>query len=533
MVQPGRPRTGARSFIMVGEMPLMGRSEDLAFCETLARDPGDARGFALRGRHGVGRTRLLRDVGLRVASQGIRFIAAPSRRAPGNEIGYGWLRRAIAALLDLAPTDGSLAAGRVMGPPEAVAGVRTIFSESNTAPTPEATRASVTGALRWAAEWAVSRAPGGRVLLGIDDADHLSSADRAALAELLISPKIQGFAVATTSLRPTKLPSLREHELVGFSQQDLNELGRTSGEMPAWPPSAVELEPLYVDLARRWAEGLKRTEQPATLRELVAWRMSLLVSVRRALLAAVALTGGDTGPMLAQIAGVEGDFDTPLRALVDAGFLEPRGEELVLRHGIFSELALEGMPDDVRIAMHRRAARSLSQRNQWPELQAYHAIRSGADFDAYIKIDTSARLRASRGDDEGAIMALAEGFRVARATAMRHGDDEASIDAWTTFARKLGDALVRAGRHDEALSVLTDARSNQQASDNSRALLLEQLSRVQTLRGRHEEAARLRSEALALAERRGDPALIARLRGSDPPPDASGPGVRTRRRSTY
>ena len=118
------------------------------------------------------------------------------------------------------------------------------------------------------------------------------------------------------------------------------------------------------------------------------------------------------------------------------------------------------------------------------------------------------RLRTLRGDDDGAIVALSDGYFVARTSAAR-GD--ADGHGWQVFGRKLAAALQRAGRADQANGVLREILESLGPTDPARVPVLEDLASIALARGKPEEAERWRREATQVPEAARPSARISRL----------------------
>ena len=156
-----------------------------------------------------------------------------------------------------------------------------------------------------------------------------------------------------------------------------------------------------------------------------------------------------------------------------------------------------------------RAADGLSDRPDALELHAFHAVMGRPDVEAFLLVDEAARVRRLRGDHDGAASILRQGLEAARARLLRNERDAARPMA--VFGRKLGAALLDAGRLDEAHAALSEALALSALPELERALLLEQLAVVESARGRADEAERLRRACLEAAKRCGDSGIIARV----------------------
>jgi tetratricopeptide (TPR) repeat protein len=159
-----------------------------------------------------------------------------------------------------------------------------------------------------------------------------------------------------------------------------------------------------------------------------------------------------------------------------------------------------------------QAARSLRERPDLVELRAYHQVRGNPGFDAFLALEECARVRTMRGDYDGAIRALLDGVHFARLEMVR-GDDDAAQGAAIVFGRKLGEAMIRAHRAEEALGVLFEALNLTAPKEIGRALVLEQIAVAYGERGRPTDAMRQLDEAIRIATDQRDGAIVSRLEG--------------------
>src|SRR5258708_40252868 len=120
----------------------------------------------------------------------------------------------------------------------------------------------------------MERAPGAKVLLAIDDADRLDTASRRALTEGIGRVTAPGFFTLVTSLAPLDLPPKRSNHraLSGLAPDDAARLlealgGARDGALSRRGEGPVE--PLYVELLRRFRLDGAQSRAPARLLDLV------------------------------------------------------------------------------------------------------------------------------------------------------------------------------------------------------------------------------------------------------------------------
>ena len=504
-------------------MPLKGRTDDVAWGLEALESPENS-ALVFWGRPGSGRTRLLWELAAAAARAHLLVVHLHAPRPPQNELSFGGLRLIIARLVGLPIAHSLLASGAGATNTLEASGLQTIFGHARAAGSTGARRAAG-AALCWAARCAVDAA-GGPVLLAIDDVDHLDGISRAVLTDMLSHDRAPRLlrVITTSEAGPDdwSLGTARFRPITGLGSGDLIALlQEQSGLLEAldrsgWMPPGGDVEPLYVDQLLRWhAEEVVHQEPPARLANLIEWRIRNLPAAQRRALQTVAVHGAGAASALAAAAARPEDFDEAASLLVEAGFIEwdPLAPGMLrLSHPIFGAIALNIAPRGAVTELQARAADALASNPLFVELQAYHALRGRTDLESFMLVEESARLRQQNGDEDGAIAALGGGLQAARAGVLR-GESE-STSGLIIFGRKLGAALVHAGRLDEAMGVLMETLDVVGPHDIERALLLEQVAVVAESRNRHGEGESRRREAIGIAERLGNRALIEQLRRS-------------------
>lgn len=560
------------------DLPLKGRGGDLAWARESLADPKSCT-VAFWGRPGTGRTRLLLEVASEAARAGALVVHLHAPPPPQGEVSYSGLRRLITRLVGQPASNPLLASGAGATTMLEADGLRAIFgggraswpasllvgagrgsahdmpgphgsSSQQAEPSPQtpsvgayssarsAARRAASAALCWAARLAID-STAGFVLLAVDDIDHLDWISRVAITDMLARDRPPRFGVITTGASAPDewvLAGGRSRSIAGLAPDDVMALLQDREglvralELSGWIPA--EMEPLYVDQLLRWyAEETVHQAPPAKLAHLMEWRIRSLPAAQRRALQTVAVHGAGSTAILMAAAARPEEFEGAAAALIDAGMLDwdPTIEEVLrLSHPMLGVIALNVAPRGAVAELHTRAAESLAGAPLSVELQAYHALRGRPDLESFMLVEESARLRQHIGDEDGVIAALGDGLRAARAGVLR-GEAE-STSGLVVFGHKLGTALVRAGRLDEAMGVLTETLDIVGPHDIERALILEQLAIVAESRSRHSEGESRRREAIGIAERLGNCELVDRLRRTSARP-ATGP--RTLQDGTY
>jgi serine/threonine-protein kinase len=494
-----------------------GREADVAWADEILSAKARGACVGVVGGAGSGRSWLLREIATRAERRGARVVRAHAEPTPRREVSYEGIRRIVAALVQLPEAEVGLTTGHEAGRDAAAAlGLRAIFAaghDTEAAPDPEQARAAAASALRWAARRAVDASAGGRVLLAVDDADRLDNASLSALLDGLETLDAPRFSVATTSQVALALPAERSphRTLAGLSPAEaarfLEQLGGPRGALAG---RTAEVEPLYVETLHRWRLSDAPGHVPRRLVDLVAAGLRGLVPAQRRLLLAVAVTGGGTPDELSVVARKE-DLERAVDPLVAAGILEvDDADELRVAHEVFAVVALATTPIEAVTQLHEAAAESLAARPELGELRAWHAVRGRPDFETFLLVEECAALRTRLGDELGAAEIL-QAALVAGRTMIRHGDVEEGGSACVVFGQKLGAVLRGLGRFEEAIDVLRESLAATRPDDAVRARILEELARSGGSLGRRAEAEAWRREALAIARRLDDRALVQRL----------------------
>jgi serine/threonine protein kinase len=479
-------------------LPLVERSDDVAWARGLLAGGSQAVCLVLWGAAGAGRSRLLRAVADAVEDGGALAVDAPTAPPPAGEVSGAGLRRIIPLLLG-GGDPVQLAEDNEATPLERE-GLRRIFGgkASNTT-TP--LRRVAAAAFEWAARLSLEGA-GRPVVLLVDDIDHLDGASRTALNDLVVSGAPPRFHVVTTSLSAgtALLGDVHVRRVKGLSPEGAAKVLAGAPQLERPGPREGGLEPLYLEQLLRWhAEEAVRQSPPRRLAELVEWRIRNLPAAQRRTLQAIAVVGGGTIAGLSGVVSRPEELVTSIEPLAKAGFVATIGGRTELAHAMFGEIALAIASPSAVTQLHAAAAGAAGQ----SELRAHHAIHGLPAFEAFLAVEECARARAACGDEDGVIAALKSGQKAARAGAQR-GDVEATSGC-VVFGQKLGAALIAAARLDEAAAVLGEVLGLLGPQDDGRAALLEQLATIADARDRRAEAEAFRREALALTGTGGGP----------------------------
>ena len=494
---------------------LAGREDDLAAILRLVAAPGDARALVLHGRAGIGRTRLLSVAVGELRSRDVRVITFRARPRPAGEASFGGLAHLVPVLTGLSPEE---LLGETDAGDDVAAGLAAILGhEIPRDQESGATHRIVAAALAWAARRAVERAGEDRIVLAIDDVDEMDPVSQGALEDLLECDGTTGIFVLMTSEQPPDVGLARRiegHALRGLSRTDAQ---RLLGDVPLPAGTPEEIEPLYLEALRRFRLMATPDDPPATLMDLVALWLRHLLPAELRTIQALGVAGASSLRTLGEVLPRPEDLDDALRPLAEGGVVVVEDGQARLGNALYGRVALAHAASGAVAELHSRALALIDDAPSTVELRAYHALRGEPSFEMFLLVENAARERTRCGSDEATIALLWDGIRVAREHELR-GDAEAqvAISARVVFGRKLGEALVRSGRLDQAQGVLAEVLELAPQRDSARAQVLEGLATIAHNRGRADEADKRRAEASMIADYAGDRELAARLRGPMP-----------------
>jgi tetratricopeptide (TPR) repeat protein len=248
--------------------------------------------------------------------------------------------------------------------------------------------------------------------------------------------------------------------------------------------------------------------QPSTrVVDVIASRFERLPPVARKVLQSLALLGEATSARIEAVIGEHVDEQT-WRSLLSRWWIVEREGTLSIAHELLREVVESETSAAVRTEL---AQRILDVVSDLPiEVRALLASHSDEAAQALLLLEAVADRASARGDELGAVLALRRGLERARREVQRGEIDEPER-AMAIFARKLGDALARAGEVSEAEGVLREALELVQRGSLDCIRLQLVLARALFGRGRVVEATRVVDDALRGARKLGAHALTAEL----------------------
>ncbi|MGA4840459.1 BTAD domain-containing putative transcriptional regulator [Streptomyces sp. G45] len=528
-----------------GPEPLLGRDEELAALGAVAHAvvrSGRPALALVRGDAGAGKTALVREAARRLAADG--WTTAWGRAPEGGGFPAGWPWTEILTHLGFPEPEPESA-------PEPKPG-----ADSTLHPTPHPTpqHDPATARFRWQ-RYVVGRlgavvGRGRPVLLVLDDL-HWAGEETLDLLASLVDEGLPGPVLVVATHRETEVPpALREFlgrvarreparvRLAGLAEDAVGALVRAVTRLPVDAATARAVHrrsggnPFFVrEIARLYATdgAVALSRVPDGVRDVVRRRLGRLPAGARAVLRQAAVVGPVADlDVLVALAGDEEAVLEGVECAIGAGFLaeefaEEFAEESV--EEVAEEFVGEGAGGErVRFAhalVHETVYRDLSRprraRLHTAVAEALTALRPDA-VDAIAHHYLTAETRPT------ARPALAYAVAAAR-RAESAGAPHRAVRLWEGALEALGRVEgagggVPGGRGgpaetDGVLDVLRwGAGADEEGAGRVRLGLLMGLVRNLAVGGRLAEARRRRGDALADAERVGDPALLARVIGA-------------------
>jgi class 3 adenylate cyclase len=271
----------------------------------------------------------------------------------------------------------------------------------------------------------------------------------------------------------------------------------------------------------RLAGSVDTVEVPASVKNLLAARIDRLDEASKRLLQTAAAIGDDVAETLIdQVAGLDRDtLRGGLRRLVQSEFLYEASlypeSEYAFKHPLTREVAYASLLRDRRRALHAAVATALeaiagAAADQRALLIAHHWEQAGRALEAARwQARTAARLGANAGES------IVHWRKVIELLADEHDAPEARALLGQARARLVYAAGRSAGPEADVRRLFAEARRELGDADSRElALMLASYGVVRNGAGDVGEAHRLGAEAVEMARRLDDPALIAATLGA-------------------
>ncbi len=470
----------------------------------------------LLGVSGVGKTRLLMELGARLVERGDAVVMAGPHPSAAP-VPYWPIRQLVRGLLGVDDEKlEQIAQSEIMAEPIVRAGLAELLNAKGLEGCQGASRAeAVAVALATAIRVAQGRVASGTVTLLLDDlhrSDALSADVLRRLTDRALEAGVFVVAASVPQRDPLESESTIRMILPGLHGRDAAVLfsgreeavGAAALREPGTPPGERLFLPLYLEQLRALGySGLDADEAlPGRLPDAVLARSERLELSARRLLQVVAVLG-DAAP-LAWVRGLAraGDIDA-LDALGREGLVRVEGETVVFCHPFVRALVESSIPAEHRKALHAQALEVAAGDGAPLEVRAEHAWRAGEPMTALLLLEQMGDAALKRGDGSAAVLAFRRGLELARRELLLTG--ETALDrAIVTFSRKLGDAMDSAGDSAGADGVLREALELAGPASRERSRMLLLLSRVASRRNRPRDAMRLLGQVLELSAQQAD-----------------------------
>jgi len=467
-LQPWRVR---REIEQPAPAPLVGRDADLRHAQSELQaclDGGGARWVVIRGEAGIGKSRLLQEIGALAHRAGMQRLAAavpdfgPARaevalralvhellQLPAAADAAALVERLAAAGLDDASQAHLLALlGREL--PQAA---RAAYAALDSAARERGSANALVALLR-------RRSADTPLLLALEDLHWAEAPALALLARVAAGCHDRPLLLAVTT-RPQSeaFDSARRAHAAGLPALtlDLNPLGeadaRALAQHLAQDDAALAQRcvaraggnPLFLEQLLRAAGDALRDALPGSIQSLVLARLDRLAPADKAAVQAASVLGQRVEPAAWQALA-----DGPrIEALVDAGLLRPDDDAVQFVHALIRDGAYASLLKTRRRELHLRAAAWYAARDAG--LHAEHlALAESPDAAAAFRDAARAELQRWRYAEA---QALAErGLRCATSAAERHA-----------LSMLRGETLREQGRNAEALAAFAQARDAAEA----------------------------------------------------------------------
>lgn len=523
------PREGATTQSDLSVLTFVGRETELSRLEQARTRALSGKMVAVRiqGEGGSGKHRLVQTLLERSRARGDRVVSVePDVTWAG--VAYAPIARCVRDSLGIGPNDSPLRwldSVRTDLSDVDDRAVRAGFEELFTPDGPahldgHSRREAVVKALTFALRQGARQSLTGLMVLAVEQLHRMDTASLGVLTALTSYPLAMPLLlVGTHSLRfdPRWIHS-EVITLAGLTRDQalavLHDVLPTGASEAIAAIDAVgeEILPLYVDQVARWiTEG--GGQPPTRLVDLVSARLERLPAKSRRVVQALALIGEADSTELGRVLNEEIDSGT-VRALRLHGWItvkkDDKGERYRMAHALLREVAEASIPAAARSELHARILDVLSDGSLPVEARALHAAHAGDAFQALLLLERVGDRFAARGDDVGAALAFRRGLERARQEVLR-GEMDESERALAIFARKLGDALTRAGEVTEAEGVLREALELLPRNDPEWPRLQGSLARALYARGRTPDALRAIDEAIKTARRQGSRSITVEL----------------------
>ena len=488
------------------QRPFVGRDQEAARIERLQEEAKDgALWVHVRGEAGVGKTRFLAESAERIATMGALVVGAgphPTR----TPVPYYPITRVLSELLqtpiDEMPRFIDESSG--FGDPLARAGIAEVMRPSSLVGTEGQSRSgAVASALAQAMIDARERTNVDSICLVIDDLAECDGLSQRVVSELTRALGKEPVLILTAGVEDRSGQANETILLAGLGLESAREFVSAAGRLDA----AGSLDslarsvgghflPLYLEQLESLGAGARDEALPTKLADALAQRIERL-SVEAGRLLQVASVLG-TSVSLGLLRQVSGDPElNGMDELARNALVQVKDGRMDVVHPFIHELVEASIPAEARKELHRIAFAAVTDREEPLEVRAEHAFRGADPLASLVVLERAGDQAMSRGDGLTAVLFYRRALELSRREMFQRGETVMG-SGMTTFSRKLGEALARAGAPAGADGVLREALDFTPPRSPDRARLLLALGSVALRRDRPRDAMREFGRALEL-----------------------------------
>jgi tetratricopeptide (TPR) repeat protein len=511
-------------------LPMVGR--ETAIDAIMDFIEGDEHSFlSLFGPSGMGRTRILNEVELRLAGRAEIAVYRSACDPAGLKTPFYPIRNLVAAVLALPPVcpyDRLSKGLELLGLSRRdLPGVAELFGHHGELwqLEPEIRRRELfVSTIRVLKAATASR---GKAVFLLDDVDAYDQPSRElldSLSQIREDTPLRVVAAHGQSLvhhwpahiERLGLPALDEDDFAGLAVH-LEQVGHDN--MPSAREMALRTggNPNHLQhLVRFIVEGGQLERAPQSLPDLIAERLGALPHVARVLCQTAAVFGTEVHrDLLRQALGqrLEGPALEAALSLARArGLLVDSSDGSVARfcHPLLRDVVYDATPADVRRELHACAARALEPTTTDPLILGHHQEMAGNLLVASTLLTRAGDDAVHQLDDTGAIALYQRALAAARQL-MLADDDSASRIRFVTLSVKLADALRVSGQVSLARGLVEEAKWHSRGTPRLEAQLLQASAHLYAGEHKHEPAIDCLHRGIGLAIHAGDMELLAEL----------------------
>ena len=456
------------------------------------------------GESGVGKTRFLTEVAEIAVAEGDLVIGAGAHPT-GAPVPYSAVRAILAELLEVDDSELKRMAdrGEELGSALAGAGVDEVMKPAGLFGGDGRSRTgAVAEALTCGVRRARGRASSGRVMLIVDDLPYCDGLTQRTVIELARVLGNEPVLLVTAGDDERGVHANEVIRLDGLSSEDAQrflagsfQLRLVSGLHRLTDAIGGRILPLHLEQLE--ALGVSPDDEPPPrLADAILHRIERLEVDAQRLLQAAAVLGHTCD--LDTLRRVTGDDNLEgLDELAGASIVQLDGSRASIVHPFIAELVEASIPAEARRDLHRHAYGVLSELRAPEEVRSLHAFRGVDPISSLVILERGGDAAMARGDHLGAVLEYRRALELARRETLETGDT--ALDrAISTFSRKLGEAMSRAGDPASADGVLREALDLTAPKSPDRARMLLSLGRIAARRDRPRDAMRQFGQALEL-----------------------------------